>query len=277
MLRIAIALACIPAVVACGAVEIIISADPPLPTPNLLRNPGFETITDAGPEHWSFSTARPDNFALSWEGPARTGEHCAALTAHTNVMSGYWGQIVPVDAGAYLLRGHYRLVSGRMLIYAHGTNKDRQPSVGVDERYYAGALQGHWLVPVFIPPEALAGMALDGYEPFRLPVTIPEGLPALTISLGMYFTPGELAFDDIWFGLGETTLTVKIDPQGSTLAGLQVLSDQSDTPVYASEQGQAPPRELTLETMPTDAVYTVVVTTADGKEFRATCPEGVDG
>lgn len=277
MLRATMAIVCILAVVACGAVEIQISADPPLPVPNLLQNPGFEQVNDTGPEHWSFSTARPDNFALSWDGPARTGEHCAALKAHTNVMSGYWYQSVPVEAKAYLLRGHFRLVSGRMLIYAHGANKDRQPSVGVDERFYAGALQGHWLVPVFIPPEALAGMAPDGYEPFRLPVTIPEGLPALSISLGMYFTPGELAFDDIWFGCGETTLTVRIDPEGATLAGLQVLSDQSDRPVYSSEQGQAPPRELTLEKMPTDAVYTVVVTTADGKEFRATYPEGVDG
>ena len=90
MIRATLLALCLLAAVGSGAVEIQIAADPPLPVPNLLQNPGFEEITDDGPAHWTFSTARPDNFELSWGTPARTGEHSAALVAHTNVMSGYW-------------------------------------------------------------------------------------------------------------------------------------------------------------------------------------------
>ena len=70
--------------------------------PNLVVNPGIELGADDKPAHWNFTTATPDNFLTGWQDGGRSGK-CLWAKAKTGVMSGYWGQTVPVPPGQSVL------------------------------------------------------------------------------------------------------------------------------------------------------------------------------
>ena len=261
-------------------VEIHVTGDPELPVRNLVENPRMEAGEHDVPRDWGFSTARPANFDTGWIEGGRTGK-CLWLKAHDSVMSGYWGQTLTVTGGeSYLMRGHFRLNAGKILCYAHArkTLPDGR-GVAVDERYYRGTKRGHWLVPVFLPPESLGGPDPREWQAFRLRVPVAESIDALRISLGMYFTPGEAWFDDVWVGLAETDLTVKVMPEtGESLRKVVVRNADDGSCISDSgviEDGGVP-FETVLAGQDTTATYHVTVTLEDGRSETAVYPAGAE-
>ncbi len=170
----------------------------PGPAPNLLTNPGVETGAGGKPDGWSFHTATPAIFEADWRDAGRSGK-CLWLKAASGEMSGYWSQTVSVVPGkTYLATGFLRLVRGKVLCYVHGTGAlPDGRRVSLDERFYRGTMRGHWLSPVFLPPEALSGPDPDAWLPFQIRFTVPPPVERVTLSLGLYFAAGEAAFDDL--------------------------------------------------------------------------------
>ncbi|MBD3292444.1 MAG: hypothetical protein GF393_05940 [Armatimonadia bacterium] len=263
-----------------AAVGIDVIADPPPAEANLLQNADMEAVEAGEPAHWSFSTAVPENFALDWpEGEGRDGSRALHLVAHENVMSGYWGQVVPVSEGRYVFRGWYRTESGRLLMYAHGRDRDADPPVGVDARTYHGSAVASFLVPVFIPWEALTGPDPDTYYPFSVEVDVPEGLEQITLSMGMYFTPGEAWFDDVWFGPARMSLKLRVSGEGEALEKVTIFQDGVEEPVYVSTDDPACPAdeplpepfEVTVDA-PSGGSFLIVAKTVDGDLHRVRFP-----
>ena len=265
-----------------AAVEIDVTTDPPLDAANLVVNADMEAGTDAEPADWALSTAIPENFTVNLaDGAGRDGSRALHMIAHDKVMSGYWNQVVPVTPGDYLFRGFYRTVSGRILIYAHGRNIEIEPPIGVDVRTYHGSSIASFLVPVFIPPEALTGPDPDTYYPFAVKVTVPEGLEQITLSMGLYFTPGEVWLDDISFGPAQVDLKLRVSGDGEPLEKVTVFQDGVEAPVYVSTDDPAcaageplpEPFEVTVPGVPVDGSYLIVAKTVDGDLHRVRFPE----
>lgn len=170
-------------------------ADEPAPlAPNLVFNPDLEEGIDGEPAGWRWTTAVPDNFEVAWTDEGRTGKGLY-LKSHSAVMSGYWNQSVRVEPlTSYVFSGWFRLGGGRLLCYAHARTADGR---NVDERFYAASMRNHFLVPVFLRPEYMAGYGADEWHPFSVPFTTLEGMEWITVSMGMYFHAGEAWFDDV--------------------------------------------------------------------------------
>jgi hypothetical protein len=260
------------------AAEITVSSDPPLPVPNLIANGDCEQGAEGKAAQWSFGTATPSNFETAWRDDGRSGK-CLWMKAKTGVMSGYFSQSVPVQPGrAYLFHGFFRLGAGRMLVYANSSIAlPDGRRVAVDQRFYQGTMRGHWLVPVFLPPDALGGPDLNAWLPFRLSVNITESMTAVALSLGLYFQPGEVSFDDLWAGLGQTDLSVSVKAAaGETLSRVVMTPVGASKPVYDSGVLKAGTTEFStlVKQQPTDAVYEVAVTRSDGQVTVRRYPEG---
>lgn len=259
-----------------SAAEISIVGDPPLPVPNLVRNPGIELGQDGKPADWAFGTATPDNFLTAWRDDGRSGK-CLWMKAKTGDMSGYYNQTVVVQPGRpYLFKGYYRLGAGKLLVYAHNSIAAAEGRrVAVDQRFYQGTMRGHWLVPVFLPPDALGGPDPTAWLPFRMQVNVPEQMTAIALSLGLYFQPGEVSFDDLWAGLATTDLAVKVKAADGERLARVVVSPVGDTkPVFDSgalKEGTAE-FSTTLKQQPTDATYEAVVTLGDGTTSKYRYP-----
>ncbi len=259
------------------AAEVSLTADPPLPVPNLLANAEVEEGEDGVATAWHFSTAQPDNFLTGWAENGRSGR-CLWLKAKSGVMSGYFGQTVTVEPGVgYVCRGFYRLGGGRILIYAHNSvNVGEGGKIAVDERFYRGTMRGHWLVPVFLPPDALGGPDPDEWFPFSLTVDIPEPMKAFTLSLGLYFQPGEVWFDDLWVGRATTELRVDVRA-GDGEALRRVVLSRTGALAPVLDSGELAPDTGSFATavpdQPTDGLYELAVTLADGTVHRSRYPE----
>jgi len=263
------------------AAEIRVTSDPPLPVANLLQNPNVEEGRDGQPDAWRFTTARPDNFEIDWVDGGRSGK-CLRVRAKSAVMSGYWAQSVPVEPGKkYLFRGYYRLMGGKMLCYAHArTPLPDGRSVAVDQRFYRGTMRGHWLAPVFLPPDSLGGPDPNQWYPFRIIAEIPPPMQAISLSLGLFFEAGEVWFDDLHAGLAETELAIQVKAgPGESIERVTVMPVDADKPVFDSGPLAAGTSlfEKKLGGQPTDAVYEVVATLAGGKKITARYPQIGEG
>lgn len=275
LLTIAVLLAL--AATAGSAADIVVSGNPPLPVANIIQNPGMEAGQGAMPDGWSFGTAIRDNFLTEWKNNGRSGK-CLWMKAKTEVMSGYFHQNVPVQGQhSYLFKGFYRLAGGKMLIYAHASQalpNGRRASV--DQRFFRGTMRGHWLVPVFLPPDSLGGPDPEAWLPFRLEAAIPDGMTDIALSLGLYFQAGEVSFDDIWAGLARTDLTVSAKaPAGDTLRRVVVRPAGVARPVFDSGELKAGTADFQtiVKQQPTDAVYEVIATLTSGKALQSRYPE----
>ena len=196
-MRILVAMLALVMACAAHAVEVKITADPPLPAANLVENPSVEAGENE-PAGWRFGTATPDNFVTRWENTGRTGDRSLYVKALDKVMSGYWNQDVTVEPGRdYIFSGYFRTSGGRLLIYAHARYERDGVAMSLSERLYAGSRRGHWLSPVFLPPEAMTDPEVDEWVSFSIPLTIPPEVAEIALSLGSYFSPGEAWFDDI--------------------------------------------------------------------------------
>lgn len=257
---------------AVAALELGLSAEPGLPVPNLLQNPGIEEAQDGLPASWRWGTAVPENFEVGRVAPGRNGGHCLWVRAKTGVMSGYWGQSVAVEPGlAYTLRGWFRLAGGRLLAYVHaGTD-----TVSLDERFYAESLANIFLVPVFLKPEYVAGARPHQWYPLALDFTPPTGMTAVAVSVGMYFTAGEVWYDDLAVTRATTRLTASARGDEDVRRAV-LITKGGDELLWDS--GEFPPGtrafEQAIEAAPTDAVYVLRVTTAGGRLLERSYPGG---
>lgn len=260
-----------------GAADIRVSSDPPLPTANLLQNPGLEEGGDGRPVAWTFGTATPAIFQSAWREDGRSGR-CLWLKADSGEMSGYWAQSVPVEPGrTYLASGYMRLNAGKVLCYVHGTAaRPDGRQISIDERLYRGTMRGHWLIPVFLPPDALGGPDPAVWYPFRLRFTVPPPIDRVAFSLGLYFAAGEASFDDLCVSLAEAALLISVTPAtGETLRQVTVTSPGAPKPVFDS--GELPagtsPFETRLAGQPADGQWTVTVRLSDGRQVSRRYPE----
>ncbi|MBC7288050.1 MAG: hypothetical protein H5T86_08435 [Armatimonadetes bacterium] len=253
--------------------QISVSSNPPLPPQSLLRNGSFEDAEGGRPRYWSWGTAMPENFEAAWTKEGRGGSHCIVVRSKSEEMSGYWSQSVDVEPDRqYLLTGWYRLLGGRLLVYAHG----RAAGQNLDARFYAGSPVQAVLVPEFLKPEYVIGGSPDQWQPFKLTFRVPPGMKAIAISAGMYFTPGVVWFDDFSLTPAETTLQVQVTSQDAIKRVTLVRLDTSATLWDSGElTGQKQHRfEATIPGVPTDASYEVAVHLADGRVARQRYPQG---
>lgn len=251
-----------------------ITSDPPLPAPNLIQNPGIEEGKDGQPDHWRWSTAVVENFVIVWADNGRAGR-CLYLKAHSGIMSGYWNQSVRVEPRTeYVMTGWFRISGGKILCYAHAKAPDGR---GIDQRFYASSNRNHFLVPVFLKPEYMAGMDAENWHPIRLPFTTIENMEWVAVSLGMYFTAGEVWYDDISVFRATTDLSVKVNGNGQELSRVRVLAKGAQQPVFDSEALPAGTRtfERSIPAASTENHYVLEVTTSDGKVQLKSYPEEV--
>lgn len=247
-----------------------------IPSPNRVKNPSLELGSQRQPAHWTFNTAQPENFTARWTGGARTGKYGLHVNAESGKMSGYWTQVVTVEPGrTYRFKGYYRLRGGRMLIWVNGAAAlPDGTKVKVDRRFYAVSSRGHWLEPVFLPPEALSGPDPNAWLPFELDVKVPAPITRLTFSMGMYFTPGEVSFDDLWVGPAEMDLAVSVKAApGERIE--QVVIRTGKPAVVVFDSGPLPKVttfEKTLKAQPLDGNYEVEARLANGKIMREAYP-----
>ena len=194
---------------------------------------------------------------------------CLYVKAFTGEMSGYWSQVVRLSPGKYVLRGWFRLLSGKLLIYVHGRNNQ----AAIDQRFYAGIDLPPSLVPTFLKPQYLIGGRSDDWHPFTLPFEMPQGLPAVAVSLGMYFTAGEVWFDDVSLTVAETHLRVRVrGPQG--IRQVTVFRVGSEKPLWQSPT--LAPGQATFQhtlSVPATGRYRVVATSSSGRTIEKLYPE----
>lgn len=257
-------------VVGAQAADIQITADPPLPAVNILANPGFEEGANGRPAAWTFGTASPDNFVTAWPAEGRTGSavYCKALSGS---MSGYWNQSVRLEPDTdYRLAGWYHLRGGKLLVYVHAA----PPTL--NERFYATSMWNHFLVPVFLKPAYVRG-APDTWQPMKLEFHTPAGLTAASVSLGMYFTAGEVWYDDFCLQVAKTTLKLKVS-DAADLRSVEVRSVGGQV-VYASGMLPAGTRsvEHVCPGVSTESSYVVSVIDANGRTTTLRYPAGGDG
>jgi len=256
-------------------VDIRVSSNPALPAPNLVRNPGIEFAENGVPADWRWSTAVPENFVADVSSEGRSGK-CIHLTAHSGIMSGYWHQSVPVEAGKpYVMTAWFRIGGGRLLAYVHAAGRD---GPDLDERFYASSMRNHFLVPVFLKPEYMAGIDAESWHPIRIEFTPPGQMRAVAVSAGMYFQAGELWYDDFSVYRAETDLTIEVDAEAEGIVHVRVLAEDEAEPVFASGHLDSVERfSKTLEDVPTEERYIVEVTGADGSTHRTLYPVEVAG
>lgn len=270
---------CLAAASASWPATVAVTGNPPLPVPNIIADPAIEQ-GDAAPPNWRFTTATPDNFASGLADGGRSGK-CLWLKARSGVMSGYWNQTTAVEPGrTYLYKGFYRLGSGKLLAYAHGgVRLEDGRAAAVDQRFYQGTMRGHWLSPVFLPPDALGGPDPTVWYPFSLTVAVPEPMTAVTLSLGLYFQAGEVWFDDLWAGLATTDIAVSVTAaEGETLRRVVLRRVGADTPALDSgDLGGATAYECVAKEQPTGQTYEVEASLGDGTVVRERYPREEEG
>ncbi|HPO73619.1 MAG TPA: hypothetical protein PLJ31_12755, partial [Armatimonadota bacterium] len=152
--------------------------------------------------------------------------------------------------------------------------------VAVDQRFYRGTMRGHWLAPVFLPPDSLGGPDPNQWYPFRIIAEIPPPMQAISLSLGLFFEAGEVWFDDLHAGLAETELAIQVKAgPGESIERVTVMPVDADKPVFDSGPLAAGTSlfEKKLGGQPTDAVYEVVATLAGGKKITARYPQIGEG
>ena len=174
----------------------------------LVKNGNFEMLEKDNAANWTFSTAKPDNFDLTFPAEPQRG-HVAQMNVASAVMSGYFNQIVPLKSHTnYLLKAQAKLSAGKALIYLHGGSGEEK----LDTRIYVEALGTHPLVPWFWKKEWIEGSSgfphrglglvrnfLAGPDQWQ-PVSIEFNsgtLDSVTVSLGAYFEAGKYQFDDV--------------------------------------------------------------------------------
>jgi len=177
-------------------------------SPNLVRNGNFDQIKNDQAVGWTFSTAKPEIFDLSFPQEKDHG-NVAKMIVSSAAMSGYLGQIITVKPHTdYHLSALAQMNKGSILIFIHG-GADKTK---LDTRIYVQTLENNPLVPWFWNKKWIDGvsgfpfsnvglvrsfLAEPGkWEPVSIDFNSGE-LTSVTVSLGAYFKAGQYQFDDV--------------------------------------------------------------------------------
>jgi len=110
--------------------------------------------------------------------------------------------------------------------------------------------------------------------PFEVEVEVPAPITHLAFNMGLYFTPGEVHFDDLWVGLAEMDLN--IDVKAASDEKIERVVVRSTTPAKdifdSGPLAKVNHYKKTLNAQPMNATYEVSVHMADGKVVREVYP-----
>lgn len=176
--------------------------------PNLIANGNFDQIKDNQAAGWTFSSANPEIFKLSYPQEKDQG-NVARMDVSSAVMSGYLGQTIPLKPHTdYHFSALAQMNKGKILIYIHGGASQTK----IDTRIYVQTIEGNPLVPWFWDKKWMEGssgypnpngglvrtfLAEPGqWEPVSIDFNSGE-LTSVTVSLGAYFEVGKYQFDDV--------------------------------------------------------------------------------
>lgn len=261
-------------------VTIDISADPPLPVPNLLKNAGFEQGGDM-PDGWGISSGMAELFSFKRVPGGRSGA-CLQVVGRSSIMSGYLAQFLGIAPSTRYVGGAWlRLRAGHCLIWLLSYPSGQRWDVYIPRATWGGSP----LVPDFVPLAYtnsgyswVAGgrdgpnTAPDEWAWVGQEFTSEPTQNSINFHVGSYFERGSMDFDDCFLGLARTKLTVRVG--GEALRSVRVADDKGKecwTSGDLSSNTTAVDKEL--PDLPTLARYSVTVTTAAGKEVQQWYPE----
>lgn len=253
---------------ASAEIDLRLSADPPLPVSNLLRNPGFET-GGAMPEQWSISSGMPELFSFERQAAGGRSGACLRVEGRSSIMSGYLAQHLAVlPATRYVGGAWLRLRAGHCLIWLLSYPAGQRWDVYIHQASWGG----NPLVPDFVPLAYTDSPPPDRWVWVGQEFTSQPTQDSLNFHVGSYFERGSMDFDDAFLGLARTTLTVTV--AGEALRRVRV-SNEAGAECFSS--GDLPPdtRRLdkALPDLPTRTRYCLTATTAAGKEVQRWYPE----
>ncbi|CAN5388573.1 hypothetical protein BH09VER1_BH09VER1_07740 [soil metagenome] len=213
-----------------GEVRIKISATPELPVKNLAGNPGFEEGGEM-PSQWPYSEraayfyASREPWRVKMERIPEGGHHGAYLRVDvltTSVLSELFvRQPVAVEPDTLYRMGVFaRIRSGLAII--HMLNEDRYAYTAKSET--KASWRGTPLYPDFVPVEWLAGPAPDEWVWIEQEVRSKKDEHKLYFGVGSYYERASVDFDDAFFGLARTDLTLEV--KAASLQAIEVKNDE---------------------------------------------------
>jgi len=254
---------------AAGPVTMAWSVAPSRPDENRLRNADFSEQGDAGPAHWEFTTALPDNFEVGWSETGRTAPGSARINTLTGGMSGYWVQNVPVTEGERLLvLAHVRLTGGTVLLWLTGSPLMPDGTRGrFDERFQLPSAKTFFLAPTWINPEYLRGPDPERWVPVLRAIDIPA-MDALKVGVGSYFQRGGMWIDDTYVGPAEVDLSMELTAgEGRRIASVEVVAVPGETLAGDTIEGGAERWTHTVTGIDPEQGIVVRGAMADGEQF----------
>jgi hypothetical protein len=263
-----------------GAVTVSVTADPPLPVPNLLHNPGFELGSDM-PESWAVSSGMPELFRFQRQSRGRSGA-CLRVQGLSSIMSGYLAQHFAVTPGTRYVGGAWlRLRAGHCLIWLLAYPSGQRWDVYIHKASWGG----NPLVPDFVPLDYTnGGYSWVGTSPDAADsghaqwswvgqeFTTEPAQNSLNFHVGSYFERGDMDFDDCFLGLARTKLSLQVS--GAVLKEVRVESDAGKLcwSSGALPDGTTAVRQE-LPDLSTQLRYKVVALTAAGEEVQRWYPQ----
>ncbi len=268
MRRLVLPLMLVATLPAWAQVRITVTADPPLPVPNLMRNGEFEAGDDVAPEGWAYSTCVPDagRFTRLTEG-GRSGayERVESFNSSTNA---YLSQVTHVRPDTLYRAGAWvRIRGGTMVMWLHAYVEGRR----FDERAYLHSWGRSPLVPDFVRLEWTDSPPPDRWLWVGREFRTWPGQTMVNMHLGAYFDRSDMDIDGAFLGLARTTLTVEVT--GGPLKRVRVVNE-AGAEVWAGDDLEGT-QALTqqIADLPTDTRYQVIVTQPDGREVGVWYPE----
>ena len=216
--------------------------------PNLLRNPGFETVAAANglPEGWDFGNMAGSPQVHGSSSPEGHGGTRSACATSTGDWPAYWVQALTVTEGVRYYAAVYsqaRMSEGSVGLrlytaqYADAGSWATRNS-NTDVRSYAEEGQGECLED-FINPAYLNIYRRGQWNLQDLEFTVPtgHGVNQYVLWAGLYGI-GTVCVDDATFGLAAFTLTGRVSGVGLTKLRLLDLHGQEylSQPLVVADQ-----------------------------------------
>ncbi len=255
--------------------QIAITADPPLPVPNLMQNAEFEAGDETKPEGWGASTSVPDAGSFARLAVGGRGGAFVRVESFTSTTNAYLSQVAQVRPDTLYRAGAWvRMRGGTMVMWLHAWVSDPEGDrreKRFDERAYLHSWGFSSLVPDFV---RLAWTDSPSPEEWlwvgREFATWP-GQTQVNMHLGAYFDRSSMDIDGAFMGLARTTL--KLQVTGGPIARVRVLDDVGEQLWDSADLGGAEALTHEIADLPTDTRYRIVATQADGTEVAAWYPE----
>jgi len=268
MVRMLLLLGVLSAWPAAAQVRIAVSAEPPLPVPNLMANAEFEAGDATGPEGWGAGTSIADAGSferLTEDGRSGAFERVESFTSTTNA---YLSRVTPVEPDTLYRAGAWvRIRGGTMVMWLHAWVEGKR----FDERAYLHSWGFSPLVPEFVHLKWTDSPPPDEWQWVGREFRTWPGQEQVNMHLGAYFDRSDMDLDGAFLGLARTTLTVEV--AGGLLARVRVVNEAGEE-IWASEDlGGAAGLTQVIPDLPTDIRYQVIATQPNGTEVAAWYPE----